>query len=111
MWFARTVTTEKAGPITQRAAWALGLFLVGFVLLCVGRFVQFNDVTGSGSNEWILPLGYLAALAGVASVVAAWREAKARLWLGCLMALLLVFLVWQVGCQQRVPVRLGGRRG
>ncbi len=90
------VTTQKPRAITQRAALALGLFVVGFVLLCVGRFVQFSDVTGSGSGEWVLPLGYLAALAGVASVVAAWSEAKARLWLGCLMALLLVFLVWQV---------------
>lgn len=61
-------------------------------MLCVGDFVQFNDV---GSEVWNLPLGYLAAVLAIVSVVVAVSQPQARLWLGVAMALLLAFLVWQ----------------
>jgi hypothetical protein len=48
-----------------------------------------------GSEAWNLPLGYLAAVLAVFSVAVAARHARARLWLGVVMAVLVAFLVWQ----------------
>jgi hypothetical protein len=76
--------------------WAVGIFVGGFVLLCVAGFVRFNHTTGSDGDDWNRPLGFLAAALAIVSVVVALREAAARLWLGVVLAVLEVFLVWQV---------------
>ncbi len=74
---------------------SLLLFGAALGLLIVGRFVQFDDLSGTGSDLWILPLGLLALPAAVSAVVVAWSDAKARLWLGIVQAVLFGCLVWQ----------------
>jgi zinc transporter ZupT len=70
--------------------------VVGLVLLAAGRFVQFDDTSGFGSDQWIFPLGLLAPVPAIAAVVVAWRHPKARVWLGIALAVLAGFLVWQM---------------
>jgi hypothetical protein len=74
---------------------ALGLFGLGLGLLCVGGFVQLDDTSGFGSEAWIMPLGVLALLAGLASVVVAAQDSGARRWLGAVFAVLVALLAWQ----------------
>ena len=74
---------------------ALGLFGFGLGLLCLGGFVQLDDTSGFGSEAWIMPLGLLALLAGLASVVVAAQDSRARRWLGGVFAVLVVLLAWQ----------------
>jgi hypothetical protein len=74
---------------------AVGLFGLGLALLGVGRFVQLDDSSGFGSEEWIMPLGVLALFAAVASVIVAAQDPRARLWLGAVLAVLVALLVWQ----------------
>ncbi|TCM42653.1 hypothetical protein [Kribbella sp. VKM Ac-2568] len=74
---------------------AVGLFGLGLALLGVGRFVQLNDNSGFGGEEWIMPLGVLALLAALASLVVAAQDSRARLWLGAVLAALVALLVWQ----------------
>ena len=71
------------------------VFAAGLGLLFAGRFVQFHDVSGFGSDRWILPLGVLALVLAVGAVVIAWADPKARLWLGIAAAVLFALLVWQ----------------
>lgn len=71
------------------------LFAVGLGLLCVGGFVQFDDTSGFGSDQWIFPLGLLAVVPAVAAVVIAWPEPRARLSLGIVLGVLTVVLIWQ----------------
>ncbi|MFC5268214.1 hypothetical protein ACFPJ1_39425 [Kribbella qitaiheensis] len=74
---------------------AVGLFGLGLALLGAGRFVQLDDSSGFGSEEWIMPLGVLALLAALASVIVAAQDSKARLWLGAVLAVLVALLVWK----------------
>jgi hypothetical protein len=89
--FAGVVTGER-----RTAVVSVGLLLVGLASLAAGRFVQFDDTSGSGSNHWIFPLGLLAPAPAIAALVVAWRSPKARLWLGIALAVLAGFLVWQM---------------
>jgi hypothetical protein len=75
---------------------SVGLLVVGLALLAAGRFVQFGDTSGSGSDQWIFPLGLLAPVPAIVALVVAWRSPKARLWLGIALAVLAGFLVWQM---------------
>jgi hypothetical protein len=78
----------------ERRSISLVLLVVALGLLFAGRFIQFDDTSGVGSQRWILPLGPLALVAAVASVIVAWPAPKARLWLGVALALLTAALVW-----------------
>jgi hypothetical protein len=74
---------------------ALGLLGLALVLLALGDFIQVDDVSGLGSEEWNLPLGYLAALAAVAAVVVSLFDRRARQALGGALLLLdAVVFVW-----------------
>lgn len=42
----------------------LGLFVLSLVLLFAGNFIQFDDTSGFGSDEWLMP--FALALAGLA---------------------------------------------
>lgn len=75
---------------------SVGLLVVGLALLAVGRFIQFDDTSGFGSEQWIVPLGLVAPVPAIAAVVVAWRSPKARLWLGIAVGVLAGFLVWQM---------------
>ena len=79
----------------RRRTVSLVLFAVGLGLLCVGGFVQFDDTSGFGSDQWIFPLGLLAVVPAVAAVVIAWPEPRARLALGIVLGVLTVVLIWQ----------------
>ena len=70
------------------------LLVVALGLLFAGGFVQFDDTSGFGDEQWILPLGGLAFVPALASAVAAWPDPKARLWLGIALAVLTALLVW-----------------
>ena len=69
--------------------------MVGLALLGAGRFVQFDQATDYNSFQWNLPLGGLAAIAAAAAIGVASANATARLWLGAILGLLDVFLIWQ----------------
>lgn len=71
------------------------LFAVALGLLGAGGFVQFRDTSGFGSSYWIFPLGLLAVVPAVASVVVAWPEPRARLSLGIVLGVLTVVMIWQ----------------
>ncbi|WP_132210493.1 hypothetical protein [Kribbella steppae] len=73
----------------------VGLLAMSLVLLAVGGFVQFDDFSGDGSNEWNLPLGAIAVVGPIGAVLVAWKDAKARVWLGVALGVLFGFLLWQ----------------
>ena len=79
----------------RRRTVSLVLFAVGLGLLCAGGFVQFDDTSGFGSDQWIFPLGLLAVVPAVAAMVIAWPEPKARLALGIVLGVLTLVLIWQ----------------
>lgn len=87
------MSTQEQRPVTGVAA--LGLLVAGLVVLGLGRFVRIDHRPGFDSNEWVLPLGYLAAVLGIAAVVVAARNRTARLWLGGAFAVLDAVLIWQ----------------
>jgi hypothetical protein len=74
---------------------ALGLFAGSLALLRLGQFIQFNDTSGFGADEWILPLGVLAGLAAIASVIVAAGDRTALRLLGAALLALDALLIWQ----------------
>lgn len=57
---------------------AASALLVGsLVLLHAGNFIQFDDISGYGSEKWVMWLGYLAGYAATASVIVAAFDARA----------------------------------
>lgn len=76
---------------------AVLLLLAAFVALALGGFVQLDDTSGFGSDDWVMPLGVLAAaFAGTALVVALRDRSQRRplgTALGCVMAAVIVLHV------------------
>ncbi len=72
---------------------ALGLFGASLVLLLVGRFIQLDDTSGSGYNDSVLPLGYLAGVLGFAGVVVSSAERTARRLLGGVLLVLVAGVI------------------
>lgn len=66
----------------RRLVAALLLLDLSILTLVLGHFVQLHDTSGFGSDEWNLPLGALAAALGVAAVVVAAPDRRARRALG-----------------------------
>jgi hypothetical protein len=56
--------------MTLRSTLAIGLLAAALVLLGLGGFVQLDDTSGFGDQQWNLPLGLLAGLLGIAGIVA-----------------------------------------
>ncbi|TDW22756.1 hypothetical protein [Kribbella kalugense] len=79
----------------SRRSLSLVLLAVALGLLFAAGFVQFDDTSGFGAEQWILPLGALAFVPALASIAAAWPDPKARLWLGIALAVLTALLVWE----------------
>jgi hypothetical protein len=79
----------------SRRTVSLMLLVVALGLLFAGGFVQFDDTSGFGAEQWILPLGGLAFVPTLVSVVVAWPDPKARLWLGIALAVLTGLVVWE----------------
>lgn len=69
---------------------ALGLLLASLATLYVGRFIQFDDVSGFGHHEWVMTLGLLAGLIAISSVAVACQESTARRVFGAALLLLAV---------------------
>ncbi|MFC9688439.1 hypothetical protein ACFTSF_07835 [Kribbella sp. NPDC056951] len=74
--------------LKNRVLLSSALLVLGLILLAVGGFIQFHDVSGFGWEQWNRPLGYVAAVLGIAAVVAAWPLPKARTMLGIELAVL-----------------------
>lgn len=90
------MTSEEERPVPVPApVGALGLLALAVFLLCMGGFVRFDDYTGFGSNEWIRPLGFLAAAVVVGAVLVACTSVEARRWLGGALVVLDLLLIWQ----------------
>lgn len=75
------------------AVGSLVLLVVAIGLLAGGRFVQFDDTSGFGSNQWNVPIGILAVIPAVAALVVASRHVRARVWLGIGLLVLSALLV------------------
>ena len=74
---------------------ALGLFAGSLALLSFGHFIQFDDTSGFGSGEWVMPFGVFAGVAATASVLVASTDRTARRLLGGAVLALDVFTFWQ----------------
>ncbi len=79
--------------LKDRGLIASALLVVGLVLLAGGGFIRFDDFSGHGFLEWNLSLGFVAAVVGIAAVIAAWPLPKARTLLGIELAALSVLLI------------------
>jgi hypothetical protein len=71
MCFADTVSTPLRSHPLESGLGAIGLFVLSLAFLFIGNFIQFDDTSGFGSNEWLVPFGFLAFLAATASLVVA----------------------------------------
>lgn len=60
----------------------LALFLASLVALRVGQFIQFDDRSGFGDADMVMPLGVLAVLLALGALVAGSKESMARRSLG-----------------------------
>lgn len=89
------MTSQEQRSVPAPVVVALGLLALGLVLLGVGGFVRFHDGSGAGSDQWILPLGVLAALVVAAGAGISLVTTKSRLWFGGALVLLDAVLVWQ----------------
>ncbi|MEV6414879.1 hypothetical protein [Kribbella sp. NPDC051718] len=89
------MTSQEQRSLPSPVVGGLGLLGLGIVLLGVGGFVRFHDSSGSGSDRWILPLGFLAALLAAGGVGIAFVSTQSRRWVGGALVLLDVVLVWQ----------------
>ncbi len=74
---------------------SFGLLAASLALLGIGGFVQFDDTSGFGSDQWNLPLGGVALVLAVAGIGVASVSATARLWLGGALGLLDLLVLWQ----------------
>ncbi|GAA4691828.1 hypothetical protein [Nocardioides conyzicola] len=55
------------------------------LVLVLGHFVQLQDTSGFGSDQWNLPLGAAAGVLGVAALLVALPDARARRALGVVL--------------------------
>lgn len=77
----------------KRAAAGTLLFVASLAALYVGGFIQFDDTSGFGGNEWNMPLAFVAGLLAFASVAVAVSDRTARRALGAALVTLDVLLV------------------
>ncbi|WP_328324087.1 hypothetical protein OHA70_32420 [Kribbella sp. NBC_00382] len=89
------MTTDEQRSVPTPAVGALGALALAIVLLGVGGFVRFHDNSGFGSDQWILPLGFLAAVVAVGGAGIALLSSQSRRWFGGALVLLDIVLVWQ----------------
>ncbi|MFI5707306.1 hypothetical protein [Kribbella sp. NPDC051620] len=89
------MTSDEQRSLPSPVVGALGLLGLGIVLLGAGGFVRFHDTSGSGSDRWILPLGFLAAVLAAGGAGVAFVSTQSRRWVGGVLLLLDVVLVWQ----------------
>ena len=80
----------------DRKLLASALFALSLVFLFIGNFIQFNDTSGFGYNEWRMPFAFLAVLAVAGSVVVGLPDASARRLLGWVMLVLDALVVMQM---------------
>lgn len=96
----------------SRTVWpSLALLVGSLVALYAGRFIQFDDTSGFGSDRWIMPLGLLAGLLAMAAVGLGVRDRPARRALGVALAVLDVALVVQATVSDGFRFIWGGDEG
>lgn len=80
---------------SRRPVWSLplGLFAVSLILLALGHFIQLDDVSGFGSDRWVLPLGILALVAAVCGLSLAGNDRSSQVASGVFLLMLDVGLV------------------
>jgi hypothetical protein len=64
------------------------LLLLSLALLWKGSFIQFDDTSGFGSNDWVMPLAPVSLLLAATSVLVALRDVPARRLLGAALLVL-----------------------
>jgi hypothetical protein len=95
VWFPRRMSARDIRSAARADVTAVGLLTLSLALLYAGRFVQFDDTSGGGSDEWVMPLGLLAGLVAAMSVRVALADAAARRLLGAAMVVVDASLIWQ----------------
>ncbi len=95
LWFPRAVSSRGRLRPAITLFTALGLFAGSLALLYVGQFILLDDTSGFGSDEAVMPWGFLAGLAATLSVIVATAERMARRLLGGAMLVLDAVLIWQ----------------
>ncbi|GAW48279.1 MULTISPECIES: hypothetical protein [unclassified Nocardioides] len=86
-------------PSGRRTLACLGLLVLSLVVLGLGGFIQLDDTSGSGSDRWNLPLGYLALVLAACAVPLALPTRAARRALGASLlglAVVIAVLGWSV---------------
>lgn len=84
---------SDATPRRRTVTTTLTLFVATLATLRIGRFIQFDDRSGFGDADMILPLGAVAVALAVASLVTSLKDPVARRSLGVAMAILDVTIV------------------
>jgi hypothetical protein len=72
----------------RTAVITLALFLASLVALRLGRFIQFDDQSGFGDADMVMPLGALAVLLALGALVTSLKSPMARRSLGGALAIL-----------------------
>jgi hypothetical protein len=90
---------------------ASGLLGGSLALLYVGHFIEFDDLSGSGSQEWVMPVGLLAGLAAIGSCIVATTQPTVRRLLGGAIAALDAWLIWQAATNDGFRFIWGGDEG
>jgi hypothetical protein len=89
------MTSAEQRSIPAPVVGAIGLLGLAIVLLGVGGFVRFDDYSGTGSDRWVVPLGFLAAVLAVAGGAVSCVTAQSRRWFGGALVVLDAFLILQ----------------
>ncbi|NIK59946.1 hypothetical protein [Kribbella shirazensis] len=76
----------------NRLTASLALLAVTLGLLAAGGFISFTD---GGGPDWTFSVAKLMVIPAAAAVVVAWPEPKARLWLGIVLGVLTLLIVWE----------------
>ena len=78
----------------NKTVWpSLALLVVSLVVLYAGRFIQFDDTSGFGSDRWVMPLGLVAGLLALCAVGVGISDRTARRALGGALAILDALLI------------------
>lgn len=82
-------------PRSRAVVLPLLLLLASLAALYAGRFIQFDDTSGYGSERWVMPLGALAGLLALGAVGVGLTHRPARRAVGGALVVLDVLLVAQ----------------
>ena len=85
----------RLAPRSKFVVPSLALLTASLITLYAGRFVQFDDTSGFGSDRWVMPLGLVAGLLALCAVGVGLSDRTSRRALGAALAILDALLVLQ----------------